>query len=227
MLTTEEPLTKLQEGEFYFPYNVDPAEVAEFEAIRDIESGIVAIVGAVGTGRTHLLQRFIDYHKTQGRKVLNIAYNHNELQGIDTFVFDTETVRNADRTVSLAKARTMLARIEAISPDVVVMDDLNYAETTALAVMLVGKGIAVFATMYASRNDSALYHIERRLEEVEEIGASDNAENLVKGLIKISRNEVIRPDPLARRHNSKTKFIAKVIDARETAADSQLEITSN
>lgn len=220
MLTSEETLTGLQPGEFYFPYNIDPAEVAEFEAIRDIESGIVAIVGAVGTGRTHFLQRFIDYHKTQGRKVLNIAYNHNELQGIDTFVFDTETVRNADRTVSLTKARTMLARIEAVAPDVVVMDDLNYAETTALAVMLVEKGIAVFSTMYGSRNDPALCHIERRLEEVEDIGAFDNPENLVKGLIRISWNEDLNSDTPARRYNSTTKFIAKV-ETPGTAADSR------
>lgn len=222
MLTTEEPLTELSPGEFYFPFNIDPAEVAEFEAIRDIESGIVAIVGAVSTGRTHLLQRFVDYHKEQGRKVLNIAYNHNQLQGIDTFVFDTKAVRNADRTVSLVKARTMLARIEAVAPDVVVMDDLDYAETTALAVMLVEKGIAVFSTMYGSRNDPALYHIERRLEEVEDIGAFDNPENLVKGLIRISRNEALRlhPDPLARRYNSKIKFIARV-ETTETAPDSQ------
>lgn len=220
MLTTEEPKTELAPGEFYFPYNIDPAEIAEFEAIRDIESGIVVIAGAVSTGRTHLLQRLADYHKAQGRKVLNIAYNHNELQGVDMFVFDTEAVRNPDRTVSLVKARTMLARIEAVAPDVVVMDDLNYAETTALAVMLVEKGIAVFSTMYASGNDPALYHIERRLEEVEEIGAFDNPENLVKGFIRISRNEALHPDPLARRHNSKTKFIARV-ETPEIAADSQ------
>jgi stage III sporulation protein SpoIIIAA len=220
MLTSKETLTELSPGEFYFPHNLDPAEVVEFEAIRDIESGIVAIIGAVGTGRTHLLQRFVDYHKAQGKKVLNIAYNHNELQGIDTFVFDTQAVRNADRTVSLVKARTMLARIEAVSPDVVVMDDLNYAETTALAVMLVEKGIAVFSTMYGSRNDPALYHLERRLEEVEPFEAFDNPENLVKGLIKIERSQNPNPDPVARRYNFKTKFIAKV-ETPESAADSQ------
>jgi stage III sporulation protein SpoIIIAA len=216
MPTTEEPLTELLPGEFYFPYNIDPAEVAEFEAIRDIESGIVAITGSVETGRTHLLQRFIDYHKVQGRKVLNIAYNHNELQGIDTFVFDTEQVRNDDGTVSLANTYAMLTRIEAVAPDVVVMDDLDYAETTALAVMLVEEGIAVFATMREHENASALYYVERRLEEVEEIGVFDNSENLVKGLIKISRNL----DSTVHRLDGKTKYIAKV-ETPEIAADSQ------
>jgi type II secretory ATPase GspE/PulE/Tfp pilus assembly ATPase PilB-like protein len=206
MPTSEEPLHELSPGEFYFPYNIDPADVVEFDAIRDVESGIVVIAGAVGTGRTHLLQRFVDYHKTQGRKVLNIAYNHNELQGIDTFVFDTEQVRNNDGTVSLANTYAMLARIEAVAPDVVVMDDLDYAETTALAVMLVEEGIAVFATMREHENASALYCVERRLEEVEEIGVFDNSENLVKGLIKISRNL----DSTVHRLDGKTKYIAKV-----------------
>ena len=108
----------------------------------------------------------------------------------------------------------MLARIEAVAPDVVIMDDLNYAETTALAVMLVEKGIAVFATMRGHEKAPSIYYLERRLEEVEEIGAFDNAENLVKGLIKISRN----PDSTVHRLDGKTKYIARV----ETPEDDTL-----
>lgn len=210
MLTTEEPLTELQEDEFYVPFNVNPADVPEFEAIRDIDSGIVAIAGAVATGRTHLLQQFINYHKARGRKVLNIPYNHNELQGVDAFVYETESPRNADGSLSLVNVYAMLARIEAVAPDVVVIDDMDYYETTALAVLLVERGIAVFATMSGHGKATALEYFERRLEEVEEIGVFDNAENLFKGLIKISRNQDPHPDPIARRYNLKTKFIATV-----------------
>lgn len=210
MLTTE-PQTELQQGEFYVPFNIDPAEVAEFDEIRDIESGIVAITGPVCTGRTRLLQKFVSYHKSRGKKVLNVSYNHNEIQGVDTFVFETERPLNTDGSMSLVNVNAMLARIESVSPDVVVMDEMDYAETTALAVMLVEKGLPVFVTMSGFGKVPASEYFERRLQELKAFNR-DVYPNI--SFVSIGRN----PNPYTGRYvDLETKYIAKV----EAAADSQ------
>lgn len=197
----ENLVSELIDGEFYLPWDNSAVMENELASLVAINSGIVVISGTVGTGRTHLLQAFASRKVEQGLNVLLIAHEHNEIQGIDTLIFH-KADRMRNRLIG-DSIDTMLSRIDAINPDVIVFDDMNYAEILKMANVLAEKGKLVIASCYYSpyRGDT----LTSRFELINEEKFIDLQEELIAGHVNVKNSLIRKPA------NTKTRVIAKVL----------------
>lgn len=196
----------LEEGEFYLPWDSSQIVENEFAPILAINSGLVVISGTVGTGRTHLLQTFVNEKLKQGLNVLLVAHEHNEIQGVDTLIFH-KADRMKNRPIG-DSIDTMLSRIEAINPDVVVFDDMSYSEILAMANILAEKGVLVLAvTYYSSRYDYTLAERFGMMSDIEGKSMLDKQEGLITGHVNVCNSLIRKPA------NAHTRVIAKVLKA--------------
>lgn len=199
-------IQELTEGEFFLPYYNDETLKNELAPLLEIKSGLVVIGGTVGTGRTKLLQNFVKIKKAEGLKVLVIAHEHNEIQGVDSFYFEkTNWIKSA---IAQENVDTMLARIEAANPDVIVFDDMDYSEILAMANTLASNGKLVLAATF----HSAFFHdktLAERFEIISDIEGKDfkaQQEELITGHVSL-RLSGIRTEKV----NIETRIIAQVI----------------
>lgn len=196
----ETAVPALEEGQFYLPWDSSQVVENELAPVLAINSGLVVISGTVGTGRTRLLQTFVNEKLKQGLNVLLIAHEHNEIQGVDTLIFKKTDWREK---IDLTNTDIMLSRIEDINPDVVVFDDMNYQEILRMANVLAEKQTLVLAACYYSPyGDETL---ASRFANINEEDFRDKQEELITGHVNVS-NSLIR-----KRANAHTRLIAKVL----------------
>lgn len=207
MKTQEETnIQELQAGEFFLPYYNDEVLNNELGPLLAIKSGLVVIGGTVGTGRTKLLQNFVKIKKAEGLKVLVIAHEHNEIQGVDSLYF--EKTNWLKGTISENNANAMLLRIAAINPDVIIFDDMDYSEILAMANSLAANGKLVLSATF----HSAFFHdktLAERFEIISDIEGKDfkkQQEELIAGHVSL-RPSGIRTEKV----NIETRIIAQVI----------------
>lgn len=198
----DDQIHQLAEGEFYLPYYNTETLKNELAPLIAIYSGILVISGPVGTGRTHLLQAFATHKQVQGLNVLLIAHEHNEIQGIDTLIFRKTDWR--EPKAGKENVDTMLARIDAINPDVVVFDDMNYSEILAMANTLAARGVLVLGVVYSSSGD-IVSHFDR-ISGSDNSDSSENQEDLISGHVNI-RHSLIRTV----KANAETRFVASIL----------------
>lgn len=201
----ETAVPTLEAGEFYLPWYNSQVLENELAPVLAINSGIVVISGPVNTGKTHLLQAFASAKIKQGLNVLLVAHEHNEIQGVDTLIFHkTDWLKNK---ITSENIDIMLARIDAINPDVVLFDDMNYSEILAMANVLAEKGTLVLTVNYFSPygQDS----LASRFDLISDIEGKDfrhKQEELIKGHILLKSSLIRTP-----KANAETKIIAKVL----------------
>ena len=202
----ETNIQKLPAGEFFLPYYNDEVLNNELGPLLAIKSGLVVIGGTVGTGRTKLLQNFVKIKKAEGLKVLVIAHEHNEIQGVDSLYFEKTNWHKG--TISENNANAMLLRIAAINPDVIIFDDMDYSEILAMANSLAANGKLVLAATF----HSAFVHdktLAERFEIISDIEGKDfkkQQEELITGHVSL-RLSGIRTEKV----NIETRIIAQVI----------------
>lgn len=197
----ETTIADLEEGEFYLPWDTSSALENELAPLVAIDSGIVIVSGTVGTGRTHLLQAFASKKVEQGLNVLLIAHEHNEIQGVDTLIFH-KADRMKNRPIG-DDIDVMLSRIEAINPDVVIFDDMNYAEILKMTNVLAENGkLVVAACHYSPYRGEAL---ASRLNLINEEQFVNKQEELIVGHVNVKNSLIRKPA------NAHTRVIAKVL----------------
>lgn len=202
---TETTASKLKEGEFYLSYYNEEALKNELAPISNLKSGLIVISGAVSRGKTHLLQSFVDQKIEQGLKVLVVACQHNEIQNADVVVYKLTNWKQREEEKS--KVNTMLERIAAINPDVIIFDSMDYSEPLAMANTLAEQGKLVFAVSRNNNgNEANIAELFNQYPEIEGKDFKDKQDELVSGLIYLDVN-FDRSTP----RNPDAHIIAKVL----------------